>query len=207
MKHVLGSIMFFLLLTVSIESCTSTMSKIYGLKEIKVVDDGIILETAKTYKIPEEDIFELDTSYISYLYSFDTSLYKIQIKNHYQPLQALYFDKSGQLKSFHINCYAGGSLNLKWDRDSILNVFPPRQQAPLDSLLTLERQFKYLRPLGRTTIFNFDSYDYVVIIYWNRFMNRQSKRLINFIQENCKLANGFKVKMVYANNDNIFAKE
>ena len=207
MKYMISSFMFLLLLTVSIESCTSTVNKIYGLKVIKEVDDEMILEAAKVFKIPEEDIFELDTSYISYLFSFDTLLYKNQIKNHYQPLQALYFDKSGHLKSFQINCYAGGSINLKWDRDSILNIFPPKQQAPLDSLLNLEMQMKYLRPLGKTVTFDFNKYDFIVIIYWNIFMNRQSKRLINFIQENCKLASEFKLKLIYANNDNIFAME
>ncbi len=200
MKIIVVTISFFLF-----SSCTSTMLKIYGMKEIKEVDEKMIMESAKEYNIPLEDNFELDTSYYSFLHSFDSSLFKEQVKNHYQPLQALYFDKSRQLISFQINCYAGGTPNLAWDRDSILNVFPPSQQAPLDNLLTLDTQMKYLRPLSKTADLTIGNYDYLVIIYWNRFMDRQSKRLINFIQQNSKLSTDAKVKIIYANNDNLYA--
>ena len=175
------------------------------MKDIKEVDEKTIMESAKEYNIPLEDNFELDTAYYSFLHSFDTSLFKEQVKNHYQPLQALYFDKSKQLISFQINCYAGGAPNLTWDRDSILSIFPPRQQASLDNLLTLDTQMKYLKPLSKTAALTIDNYDYLVIIYWNRFMDRQSRRLINFIQQNSKLSTNAKVKIIYANNDNLFA--
>jgi hypothetical protein len=186
-------------------SCSSIFIGLYGMKKTKTIDEKTIIRYAKKYNIPAVDSYELDTAYFSYLFSLDTTKYKTQVKNHYQPLQALYYDKSGQLTSFQVNCYAGGFPNLKWDRNEIMTTFPPKPQAPIDSIISLETQLKYLKPLSQTTKLSNDSYDWIVIVYWNRFMGRQSKRLIRFVQDNSKLATGKKVKIIYANTDNIFA--
>jgi hypothetical protein len=175
------------------------------MKQMKAVDEKDILQYSQEYDIPLADSYELDTAYASFLSSHDKILYKEEIKNHYQPLQALYFDREGKLRSFQINCNAGGSPNLAWDRDSILTTFPPKQQTKIDNLLSLDTQLTFLRPLTQSLKFNVADYDYIVIIYWNRFMDRQSKRLIHFIQTNSKLSKDRKVKMIYANNDNFFA--
>ena len=177
------------------------------MKSSKSIDESTIIRYANKYNVPLTDNYELDTSYISYLYSHDTSKYKSQIKNHYQPLQALYYDDSGDLQSFQVNCYAGGFPNLKWDRNEIMTEFPPKQQAPLDSLVHFETQVKYLNPLSKTEEFSEDQYDYFVVVYWSRFMGRQSKRLIKFVQENSKLAPDKKIKIIYANTDDIFAED
>jgi hypothetical protein len=175
------------------------------MKDMKAVSEQDIQLLSQEFGIPLEDSYELDTAYATFLLSHDKVLYKEQIKNHYQPLQALYFDKVGQLKSFQVNCNAGGSPNLAWDRDSILTTFPPKQQTTLDNLLTLQTQLKFLRPLKQTSKFNVGDYDYVVVIYWNRFMDRQSKRFIKFMQDNSELSKSTNIKILYANNDNIFA--
>lgn len=205
MKHTSFSIIVFLLFCSTIPSCTSSLLKLYGMKKIKAVDGKDILQYSQEYGIPLDDSYELDIAYASFLLSHDKTLYKEEIKNHYQPLQALYYDREGKLKSFQINCNAGGSPNLAWDRDSILTTFPPREQTKIDSLLSLDTQLKFLRTLTKISKFNVADYDFIVIIYWNRFMDRQSKRLIHFIQTNAKLSKEKKVKIIYANNDNIFA--
>ncbi len=197
----------FLVLTsiFGLTSCTSIFTGLYGVKKTKTIDEKTIARYTKRYNIPITDSYELDTAYFSYLFSLDTTKYKSQIKNHYQPLQALYYCKSGQLKSFQVNCYAGGFPNLKWDRNEIMTTFPPKQQAPIDSIVTLETQLKYFKPLSQTSKLSIESYDYLIIVYWNRFMGRQSKRLIHFIQDNSKLETKKKVKIIYVNTDNIFA--
>ena len=201
------SIFTFLVLTFifGLTSCTSIFTGLYGMKKTKTVDEKTITRYSQKYNIPTADSYELDTAYFSYLFSLDTVKYKSQIKNHYQPLQALYYDNLGYLKSFQVNCYAGGFPNLKWDRNEIMTSFPPRQQAPIDSIVSLETQMKYIKPLSQTSKLSVDNYDYIVIVYWNRFMGRQSKRLIHFVQENSKLEKEIKVKIIYANTDNIFA--
>jgi hypothetical protein len=204
-RHLSILIVITLTFSFGLTSCSSIFTGLYGMKKTNTVDEKTIVQYAKKYNIPNADSYELDTTYFSYLFSLDTTKYNSQIKNHYQPLQVLYYDKSGQLTSFQVNCYAGGFPNLKWDRNEIMTTFPPKQQAPIDSILSIETQLKYLKPLSQTTKLLNDSYDYIVIVYWNRFMGRQSKRLIRFVQDNSILAIGTKVKIIYANTDNIFA--
>lgn len=206
-KHVSIFIISALILIFGLTNCTSIITGFYGMRKTKMVDEKTIARYNKIYNIPTEDSYELDTTYVSYLFSIDTTKYKSQIKNHYQPLQALYYDNTGHLKSFQVNCYAGGFPNLKWDRNEIMTTFPPKQQAPINSLVSLETHLKYLQPLSQVEKIQPDAYDYIVIVHWNRFMGRQSKRLIRFVQDNSKIETEKKVKIIYANNDNIFARK
>jgi hypothetical protein len=199
------SILIIFTFVLGLTSCSAIFTGIYGMHNIEAVDENTIARYANKYNVPLADNYELDTAYFSYLFSLDTSKYNLQIKNHYQPLQALYYDHSGQLKSFQVNCYTGGFPNLKWDRNEIMSTFPPKEQAPIDSIVSLETQMKYLKRLSQTEQHIIESYDYVVIVYWNRFMGRQSKRLIRYVQDNVKLETSRKVKVIYVNTDNILA--
>jgi hypothetical protein len=196
---------FSLVCALGITSCTTMLNGLYGIKKMERVDEKTILQYSKKYNIPTSDSYELDTTYITFITSLDTIHYKTQIKNHYRPLQVLYFDATGQLISFQINCYAGGFPNLNWNKNGIMTVFPPQQQAHLDNILSLKAQLEYLRPLPQTKTISSDSLDYIVVVYWNKFINRQSKRLIAFVQNNSILARDKKIKILYANDDNIFA--
>ena len=85
-----------------------------------------------------------------------------------------------------------------------MSVFPPLQQAPIDSLIPLDIHMKHIKSINnnQTTIKN--DYDYIVIVYWSKFMGRQSKRFVNLIQENYKLSKGNNVKFLYVNTDNLY---
>ncbi|MEI6488393.1 MAG: hypothetical protein WCP52_05495 [Bacteroidota bacterium] len=196
------TILFFTILTLS--SCSSVLLKMYGLKNPKHLDNLSISKIAYKYDIPEKNLFVLDSSYFSFLFSLDSIKYKKQIKNHSQPLQALYFDKSENFISFYINCYAGGFPNLKWNRNGILNSFVPKTQTPLDSVITFRQHLKYIKTLNNKSVSS-DSLnsDYYVIVYWNRFMGRQSKRLIKYINRNLKLSDK-SVQTSYVNTDNAY---
>jgi hypothetical protein len=192
---------------IGLTGCTNIMLGLYGMKNIKSVDEKTILRYSKKYDIPITDNYELDTTYFTFLLPNGfppNSCLSPQIMNHCQPLQVLYFNDTGQLESFHINCYAGGFPNLNWERNEIMSNFPPAQQTPLDSVLTLEQQLKFLRKLPLTKDSDMNQYDYIVVVYWNRFMGRQSKRLIHVVQNNSKLTKDKKVKIIYANNDNFY---
>lgn len=206
-KQISIFIIITLLCVFGLLSCSTILTGIYGIKKIKSVNKNTIVRYAKKYNVSSTNSYELDTSYFLFLTSLDTIKYKLKIKNHYQPLQALYYDNTGYLKSFQVNCYAGGFPNLKWDINGIMSAFPPKQQAPIDSIIPLETQLKYLNPISPSFKLSVDSYDYIVIVYWNRFMGRQSKRLIHIVQENCKLEKEKKVKIIYANTDNIFVEK
>ena len=156
-RHLSILILITLTLSFGLTSCTSIFTGLYGMKKTKTVDEKTIAQYGKKYNIPAVDSYELDTAYFTYLFSLDTTKYKSQIKNHYQPLQALYYDNLGQLTSFQVNCYAGGFPNLKWDRNEIMTTFPPKQQASLDSIVQIETQMKYLKPLSQTAKLSNDS--------------------------------------------------
>lgn len=173
----------------------------YGMKKLKYQSREQILKLAARYQIPEEDCFELDTGYTTFLRSLDTLKYKQQIKNHYQPLQVLYYKRDGSFISFYVNCYAGGFPNLKWN----IGSFVPPTQAPLDSILPLDTHTYYLHSLSSTGSGR-PNPDYWVIVYWNRFMGRQSERLIKEVRLNIKNS-GKNVKLFYVNNDNFLASQ
>jgi hypothetical protein len=196
---------FLILISVlELTSCTSIIFGLYGMKKPKNVNEKTIAKYSEKYNIPLTDSYEMDTTYMTYLFSLDTTKYKESINHHAQSLQVLYYDKNGQLQSFQINCYASAFPNLNWNKYDILTTFPPGQQTPLDSIVSLATQFKYLRLLKETITFQANKYDYIVIVYWNRFMGRQSKRLIQLVQNNSNLARDKKIKIIYANTDNIF---
>ncbi len=186
-------------------SCSSILQGLYGIKSPIEINDKLIIRYSEKYNIPLTDSYKLDTTYLTYISSLDLINLKEQIKNHYQPLQVLYYDKTGQLESFQVNCYTGGFPNLQWNRGSIMTAFPPQKQAPIDSIIPLNLQLRFLKPLSQTKNISFENYDYIVIVYWSKFMGRQSKRLIEIVQKNYKLAKDYKVKIIYVNNDNIFA--
>lgn len=187
-------------------SCTYLFSSAYGFKNPKKLNHNQLATQAKRYNIPAENSFELDTAYFyTFLKTFPDSLQRKQVKNHYQPLQALYFDKSGNLQSFHINCFAGGFPNLNWNRNQSLRNFPPKTQAPLDTLVSWQLLNSYLKP-QTTTLKPETTPDYTVVVFWSRTMGRQSKRLIGQIQQNCALAKNQKVRLVYVNNDYLLAR-
>ncbi len=196
---------FILILALGLTSCSAIIKGLYGIKNPKELNDQTIIRYSEKYNIPLTDNYKLDTAYLTFLSSLESKNSKEQIKNHYQPLQVLYYGKTGQLESFQINCYAGGFPNLKWNRDGIMAIFPPRKQAPIDSIIPLDLQLKFIHPLAQTKNISIERYDYIVIVYWNRFMGRQSKRLIHYVRENSKLAKDRKVKIIYVNTDNIFA--
>jgi len=186
-------------------SCTNIFTAIYGIKQPKAKSINEIQKKAEKYKIPLDQNYILDTSFLTFINKLAKTEKKLA-NDHLQPLQALYFNKSGQLVSYHINCYAGGFPNLNWERNGLLETFVPKSQTALDSLLNFEKQLQYIRTIEDKSVGldNFSAADNNVVIYWSIFMGRQSKRLIRSIQDNCGLATDKKVKIIFVNNDNIF---
>ncbi len=205
MRRTIYQLSFVIIICSALTGCKNVFLGLYGMKMPKAVNEKKILRYGKKYHIPEEDSYRLDTTtYNAFLHSLDTSKFKAQIKNHYQPLQALYYDRMGMLKSFQINCYAGGFPNLHWNRDQIFETFLPKQQAPVDSILPLREHLSFLVPLSVTTQKNPSDTEYFAIVHWNRFMGRQTRRLIRCVQKNAKLSGDNQLKIIYVNNDNQF---
>jgi hypothetical protein len=183
------------------------VKSIYGIKDPKLISDKQIVKTSKKFKVEQSANYSLDTSYFSFIMDLDTNKFKVERKNHIQPLQALYFDSEGQLVKFYINCYAGGFPNLNWNYDGNLETFLPKDQAPLDTIINFQKLAPFLKPVNRLSKVNeLSNYDYYVVVFWTKCMKRHSKRLIKSIQENVSKAKSHKVKLIYVNNEHVFYK-
>lgn len=206
-RSTLPKTLLLLLFAMPFTGCVNIIMKVYGIKSPKQLNEQQVLKFASKYNIPKEDCYLLDTAYYGYLFSLDSTVNKLSVKNHYQPLQALYYNKNGDLVSFHPNCYAQGGINLNWNWDSAFNDFVPQTHAPLDSIMPLDKHLQFLSPLTDSYPLNHQEYDYFIIVQWSRLMHRQSKRLINVIQENVLLHKGnHSVKIIYVNNDNSYSE-
>lgn len=177
------------------------LTGIYGIKKQKKLSPSEIIFHSKRYNVPISDSYYIDTTYLTYLKSIDTS--KVRLNSHLQPLQALYYTQSKQLVSFHANCYAGGFPNLKWNRNSAFEVFPPKSIAPIDSLIPLFAFKEFIKMTNDEQNIVLSSNDYIIFVYWSSFMGRQTKRFISLIQKNLKL-NKNNVKVFYINTDNLY---
>jgi hypothetical protein len=192
-----------MILSLLLHGCGTLM----GLKKPNPQPEEAIADLADTYRIPAADCYVMDSSYIRQLKEMYTGR-PIALKDHLQPLQAIYFSKENSFQypvSLQVNCYTGGFPNLKWNREGRMDQFPPAQQAPLDSILSLKKTMEFLRPVTGVIPFNSINYDYIVVVYWNRFMGRQSKNLLHTVRKNATLAGNKRIKILYVNNDNLFS--
>lgn len=167
-------------------------------------------QARKEFDLPKDKTYKLDTSYLRFLFTLDTAKYADQIKNHYQPIQALYYDRSGQLLSFHINCYAGIGVSddddLNWNQKNAFASFIPNSVAPVDSILPLCKHLEFIENFDNSPIdtTGFSAFDYTVIIHWNKKWRAQdSKNLIRIVSENIKLDTAKKVNLLYINSDDV----
>lgn len=197
------SIVLFMALYLT--GCMSIVQSVIGIKDARKLTDAQIIKASRKFKIDQNANYRLDPSYFSYIINLDTTKFKAQQKNHIQPLQALYFNAQGQLVKFYLNCYAGGFPNLKWNRNGNLDTFLPKDQAPTDTLLDLEKQLSFLKPVGVSPKeISIQNYDYLVFVYWNKCTKRHSRSLIKNINKNISKATNTKVKLIYVNYDNVF---
>jgi hypothetical protein len=198
---------FFLVFSLTVLSgCGFIMNGLNGIKNVKPMDDKTVLTYGNKFNIPQDKSYLLDSTYIQFVKKLDTSKYSSEINNHLQPLQALYFDENEKLISYHINCYAGGFPNLQWNRNQVMDVFPPLQQAPVDSLVSLALIRDCIHPVVGNDRIDPTKYNNTIVVFWSRFMGRQTKRFVETVQQNVNLSEGKAVNVIYINNDNFFSE-
>lgn len=200
--HVLVAVLLLML-----SGCGFAVQKAMGLKRLKPLSDETIIKTANEFGIPAAQSYVLDTLWIKRFKdgaAINGSEVKDELqKNHLQPLQASYYNSQGKLISFQVNCYAGGFPNLNWERDSIFSSFPPRTQAPADTLIALGEHLQFLRQLNGSSTAAAGG-GYTVVVHWTRFMGRQTVLFLKTLHENAKLAGAGDAKFIYVNCDNLY---
>jgi hypothetical protein len=195
-----------MLFIASLQSCSSVLFGVMDIKKPMSMTPEEILVQGEKYGIPISDSYEMDSSFFSVATTLDTIRYKRDQKNLTQPLQVLYFDKSGRLISYLVNCSVGGFPNMKWNRYGTYNQFPAAQSIELDTMNTLNDHLLHINPLNNAPFPDLRTYDYTILVYWSGFMGRQSKHLVRVVQDNVGLAVGEKVMVLYVNTDNFWSK-
>ena len=133
-----------------------------------------------------------------------------QIKNHYQPIQASYYDRSGYLISFHVNCFAGrveGVEDFIWNQKNAFASFVPGTVAPLDSILSLNKHLSFIKTFASKSIdtTGYSAFDYTVIIHWSKKLYPMgATKLIKIVNDNAVLANDQAINIIYVNNDDLW---
>ena len=204
--------LFLLVFTCLLTSCNAVLTRMYGLRtRYEAVSDETRADYTRDYGVPLDEWYELDGTFAEYLIqhylagrdSAEQNLYRDAVNNHVPPLQALYFDRSGRLVSYHVNCYAGGFPNLKWNHDDAFSSFPPASVSPLDTLVSLQDLLPHVKtPARETPTCQSSPADYTVVVMWPVFMGRQSKRLIKTVKKNLETApDMLRAELLLVNND------
>jgi hypothetical protein len=183
---------------------------IYGLRPYKSLTGEEIGASALEFNIKSNEIAALDTlAYEAYLKEVkDTVLRKFLA----QPMQIKIYDSNGKKKWLLVNCEVGGFGNLKWNRYGTFNKVPPFPPLinywRIDSLMTLEKDLGFYTKVNGERINREDigAGEFTIIIYWARFMGRQSKRLIEQVQSYKEKNMDKKISVLYVNVDNLYYK-
>lgn len=191
-------------------SCSFIVESSYGIGKPKPLSESEIIAAAKQYNIHDTSLYELQESYTKKLLAslkntnHDDTEYPLEgsIQDHLQPLQMLWFNNDGKLISFHVNCYAGGFPNLRWNTKKVFNQYPPATSAALDTLVSLPMVLSSIKPLSASHISPQKS-KYVAIIFWNKHMGRQSRRALETFRQNLMLDSNETTTVLYVNNDNV----
>lgn len=188
MKYILP-----ILFSITLYSC----KLIYGIKENVPLSQKEIKESANHFEII--NTYSIDSSYNSFLSAIPN--HRVA-KDHLQPLQALYYNKEGKIIASFINCNAGGFPNLKWNKNGNLSTFPPHPMEVEDdiSLNSLLTGCKIQVPKNNALK------DYTIVIFWNMFMNRQTRIFLNSIRKNLSKAKDLSLNIIYINNDNFISQ-
>ena len=203
MKLNQSSLLLSLLLSFS--SCTPLVLRTMGMKKPHVPTDEEFYRFGEKWNMSIYHQQTLLLSFVDEIEKIDSVNPKLA-QNLLQPIQAMYFDSSGKLISYHINCNAGGYPNLNWNRFGNFDVFPAKTNAQCDSLVTLSWLLPFLKPVEYPCV-KIKDLDYTVVVFWSRFTGRQSRHLVEYVQKNIKLASKEnRIQIMYVNTDEVFTK-
>jgi len=184
-----------------------------------------IIQDAKKLHIPIESIYILDTasyrntilknlhSNLEVLKSDSTSVDSVSIKKLYKvtndDLHAtqIRFFNGEEAEIFKlVNCYIDPPIPMNWNVQGCFNSFPPK--VLIESLNTHYYDLNFF--LSHISNLKGDSVsfselpksDYYVIIFWNTFMKRPSRKLIKTINKYIDSYPEYKIVPIFINNQN-----
>ncbi|ESU23964.1 hypothetical protein FEDK69T_10220 [Flavobacterium enshiense DK69] len=217
--------MLFILIAVSCNSCNLAKRSILGIDTSPewLMGEELVKEFDKK-KIPIENRFVLDTvsyrkSLIKYysqelktmdLSDANDSVYKSKlkkiVKDDSQPVQVRYFDSNYNQIFKVVNCYVDDPITMNWNVNNCFDAFPPKINIEdlnndhkkldffLDHIYTIDGKKSTLETLPKA--------DYYVIVFWNSFFKRPSRKLIKTLKEYENKHKGKSTYVMYVNNQN-----
>ena len=188
MKYLLFVLIFF----------TLGCSAIVGINSPKRADLSNIKKLESDYQV--QNSFICEKPYFDQIKTLKDSSLK---QRHAQPLQALYYNNKGQNVVTIVNCNVPGGINLNWNFDNILSVFPPNFTEYKDSV-TLPFILNACNIDPKSIAYQ--DYDYTVLLFWNQYMGRQTKHFLKEFEDNISKRKASKVLKIYINNDNLFVE-
>lgn len=197
-KYLISALLFLLL--VCFTSCSKVLLNIYGFSNPKFVTNIEMINIA--YGIDSNHTYKQKKGFNLFLDTLEKQGFSIAQNYYFQPLKVFYYEFDS-LKSIHVNCYAGGFPNLKWNKYNLFETFPPISQFKPDTLLPLSKHLNFIEDMDGNQPFLKNDVQYTVIVYWNYYTGRQAKRFIEIVNNNLKLVNE-EINILYINNDNLF---
>jgi hypothetical protein len=184
----------------------SSCNQIFGLKEQKILNKKEITLEARKRGIPDFELVIIDVSaYKKYLEELKDTILR---KHAYQPLQVRVYDKEGKPVLVLVNCFVGGFPNLNWNKYGTFDSYPPASVyfKPDSGSLYYKDELTLFKGINGEILNpdNFEKKDLNIIVFWSRFMNRQSKRLIQTIENYRKKYRDHQIKVTYVNDDNLY---
>ena len=186
-------------------SCSSLGRYAYGIKKPKVIPLNKIEQKYLKSNLPKIAYDKIGV--------LDSLFYDSIVKNNHnytnkafiQPLVAMYFDSSNKHISTLLNCYAWTEgFNLAWNDSGRLSSFPPKTHTQLYDSVDLNSIVQHLlitnskntEAMGKFT----------VVIFWNFFMNRQTRIFLESMKYNLDIAKarGLNYVVYFINNDNMY---
>lgn len=219
-------LIFLFLIASSFISCSGIMTKVIGIKSMKLRSNEQIKKFSEKFNIPSELSFVIDTTTFCNNLSLLDSSRKAVSKDLMQPLQVRAYSvvDNNNMSFFTANCYANGFPNFKWNNSEAFNGDLLNDSLKTNDkftglisdvrgflmenpniIFTLKDDLFRLQPLysdSKTDIYK-DNSPYIVVVYWTVFMNRQSKRLIELVQDFQNRSNK-EIKIYYVNIDNLY---
>lgn len=194
-----------LFLILSISSCMPFARIYLGVKKSKHLSDKEIIHYVNQFNIPEKEVYKLNVELYQSLIEISDSALQKDLS---QPLQVKSFDKNGSKNAHLINCTVCGLPELNWNCWNSFDGFPVTngKAKPINSPLLFDQELSVILPLLDNFTDTIKDQDEILIVYWNRMMNKRSLELINYIQEYRNKNADKHIQVYYVNTDNFYTE-
>ncbi|MEW5677404.1 hypothetical protein ABGT15_13920 [Flavobacterium enshiense] len=136
---------------------------------------------------------------------YKSKLKKI-VKDDSQPVQVRYFDANYNQIFKLVNCYIDNPFTMSWNVNGCFKAFPPK--IDIEDLnndeKTLDFFLAHIYDIDgkRSSLKALPKADYYVIVFWNSFFKRPSRKLIRKIKDYSNKHKGKSIYTMYVNNQN-----